>query len=54
MVIYLDNAATSYPKPPQVARAMAEYMLQGMALIHISEPTRQEEISYDGCCLKQT
>lgn len=28
MAIYLDNAATSYPKPPQVARAMAEYMLR--------------------------
>ena len=36
MVIYLDNAATSYPKPPQVARAMAEYMLQVGAPINRS------------------
>ena len=24
--LYLDNAATTYPKPPQVARAVAEYI----------------------------
>ena len=36
MVIYLDNPATSYPKPPQVARAMAEYMLQVGAPINRS------------------
>ena len=28
-MIYLDNAATSYPKPPQVARAMAQAMISG-------------------------
>lgn len=27
--IYLDNAATSFPKPPQVARAVFEFMTQG-------------------------
>ena len=24
--LYLDNAATTYPKPPQVTRAVAEYI----------------------------
>ena len=28
-MIYLDNAATSYPKPPQVARAMAHALETG-------------------------
>lgn len=28
-MIYLDNAATSYPKPPQVAQAMARAMTSG-------------------------
>ena len=28
-MIYLDNAATSYPKPPQVARAMAQALASG-------------------------
>ena len=27
--IYLDNAATSFPKPPQVAQAVFEFMTQG-------------------------
>src|SRR4030067_12966 len=26
MVIYLDNAATSWPKPPQVIRTMSDYL----------------------------
>lgn len=27
--IYLDNAATSFPKPPQVAGAVFDYMTNG-------------------------
>jgi selenocysteine lyase/cysteine desulfurase len=26
LAIYLDNAATSYPKPPDVSRAMKRFM----------------------------
>ena len=29
--IYLDNASTTWPKPPQVARAMAEFLERGAA-----------------------
>ena len=36
MVIYLDNAATSFPKPPQVAEKMAEYITQVGAPINRS------------------
>ena len=42
---YLDNAATSWPKPPEVWAA-AEHAARsigaapGLSLIHISEPTR--------------
>ncbi len=28
MSIYLDNAATSFPKPPVVLEAISEYMLE--------------------------
>jgi len=30
-MIYLDNAATSWPKPPQVIQAMADFMKRGCA-----------------------
>ena len=36
MAIYLDNAATSFPKPPQVAEKMAEYITQVGAPINRS------------------
>ncbi len=36
MAIYLDNAATSFPKPPQVAEKMAEYLTQVGAPINRS------------------
>ena len=26
--IYLDNAATSFPKPPSVAEAMVRYLME--------------------------
>lgn len=35
-MIYLDNAATSFPKPPHVAERMAEYLLQVGATINRS------------------
>ena len=35
-MIYLDNAATSFPKPPQVAERMCEYLLQVGATINRS------------------
>ena len=34
--IYLDNAATSFPKPPAVARRMAEYLTDVGATINRS------------------
>ena len=36
MAIYLDNAATSFPKPPQVAQRMAEYVTNVGATINRS------------------
>ena len=36
MTIYLDNAATSFPKPPQVAARMTEYLTQVGATINRS------------------
>ncbi len=36
MAIYLDNAATSFPKPPQVAKRMTEYLTQVGATINRS------------------
>ena len=35
-MIYLDNAATSFPKPPQVARQMCEYITDVGATINRS------------------
>ena len=32
--IYLDNGATSFPKPPAVAQAMLQYMTAGGAPIN--------------------
>lgn len=36
MAIYLDNAATSFPKPPQVAQRMSDYLLRVGATINRS------------------
>ena len=35
-MIYLDNAATSFPKPPQVAQKMCQYIDQVGATINRS------------------
>ena len=46
MAIYLDNAATSFPKPPQVARRMCEYLEQVGATINRSVygPAQEAEL----------
>src|SRR5674476_1338838 len=38
--------ATYAPVPPDAAPAVASKTISGLSLIHISEPTRQAEISY--------
>ena len=42
-MIYLDNAATSYPKPPQVAQRMYEYLTEVGATINRSVYGKAQE-----------
>jgi len=42
-MLYLDNAATSYPKPPQVAQRMCEYITQVGATINRSVYGKAQE-----------
>src|SRR5665213_4041351 len=37
----------------RTAENVSQYMKKGLSLIHISEPTRQAEISYAVFCLKK-
>ena len=45
MTIYMDNAATSFPKPPQVAQRMAEYLTKVGATVNRSvyRPAQEAE-----------
>ena len=42
-MLYLDNAATSYPKPPQVAQRMCEYITEVGATINRSVYGKAQE-----------
>ena len=42
-MIYLDNAATSYPKPPRVAQRMYEYLTEVGATINRSVYGKAQE-----------
>lgn len=51
--IYLDNAATSFPKPPQVARRMADYLLQVGATVNRSVYGAAQEAGMTELTLRQ-
>ena len=51
--IYLDNAATSFPKPPQVARRMAEYLEKVGATVNRSVYGPAQEAGMTELTLRQ-
>ena len=51
--VYLDGNLMAGKKPHQMVKAGIARTFQNLSLIHISEPTRQAEISYAVFCLKK-
>src|SRR5674476_93436 len=53
-IIVMDNGTWNMARPPAGERpAPGQWPPKGLSLIHISEPTRQAEISYAVFCLKK-
>ncbi len=52
-MLYLDNAATSFPKPPEVARAMAEYLETVGATVNRSSYGAAQEAELTALRLRQ-